>query len=746
MAHPPRGAYYMNMPDLARRWTFLAAGFLAIPGGGHAAAQQHVPTPVRLVVDTLHGTQVPDPYRWLEDLSSPEVQAWFRSQGAAARTALDALPGHAALLQRMRQIGAAAPPEISLPYAVAERWFYTIRRAGDSVARGYVRDARTGKERLLVDPALVRGSGGAGAARLATFLPSPDGRLVLYGVSTGGDEWVVLRLRDVATGRDVEGPFERNRWDETVLWDPGGRAFYYWQVREPRADAPPAERHYDVRMFRHLLGRDPRSDLPVLSAAMVRLEPGLFPALDLNPNGTVALGQVASGPYSAWYTAPASDLATGTPAWRSLFALADSVIAVVPHGADLYVLTSKATQRILRTRLDAPDLATAATIMTGGDVNLQAMGGALDGLYVQTFSRGVNRLTLIPWGGSPIVVELPPGTSIAEADFGSQVRVDARRSGAVLLLSSGTAVTRPYRYDAAAARLAPLSLGAAGPYDALKGYVAETLHAPSHDGVRVPLYIVRPARLARDGSMPVLLYGYGAYGMTDAPLFDAIQTPWYESGGAIVDCHVRGGGYYGDAWHRGGQKETKPNTWLDFIACAEHLVREGYTRPERLFAVGGSAGGITVGRAITERPDLFAAAVISNGVLDHVRSEASPIGQANIPEFGSVASEKEFRGLLAMSAYHHVRPGTAYPAVLLMTGLSDIRVPPWHSGKMIAALQAASSARPALLRVEESGGHVSGAVPADARGLLQADLYAFLMAAGGLPPYHVPPSDQDRRR
>lgn len=718
------------------RYAFL--GLACLSGISHRPLYaQHPPTPVRLVVDTLHGTPVRDPYRWLENLSSPEVQSWFRAQGAWARATLDALPGHAALLARVREIGAAASPTVSLPREAGGRWFYTMRRASDPVARGYVRDARTGEERLLVDPAAVAGSG-ADANRLATFIPSPDGRLVLYGITSGGDEWVVLRVRDVATGRDVEGPFERNRWDETAWWDPGGRAFYYWQVRDPRPDAPPAERYVEVRVFRHVLGQDPRSDARLLDAAMVQQDPQLMPAFEVGSDSSVALGVLSTGddPYAAWYTASASDVRTGTPAWKPLFALADSVISVVPHGADLYLLTRKGTPRVLRTRLAAPDLASAVTVMTGGDAILQAVSGALDGLYVQLFSNGVNRLTRIPWGGTPVAIELPPGTSIGETFWSSHVRVDARQSGALLLLSSGTAKTRPYRYNAVAGRLEALPLGTPGPYDTLDGFVTETLYAPSHDGVRVPLSIVRPSRLVRDGSMPVVLIGYGAYGITEGPSFG--PDPWYESGGAIADCHVRGSGYYGEEWHRSGQKATKPNSWLDFIACAEHLVREGYTSPKRLVAAGGSAGGITVGRAITERPDLFAAAVISNGLLDQVRDWTSPLRQGNVPEFGSAESEDGFRALLAMSSYHHVRSGVAYPAVMLRIGLSDIRVAPWHSAKMIAALQAASSAHPALLRVEESGGHDSGALPADALRRRRADELAFMMSAIGLPGYRAP--------
>jgi prolyl oligopeptidase len=236
-----------------------------------------------------------------------------------------------------------------------------------------------------------------------------------------------------------------------------------------------------------------------------------------------------------------------------------------------------------------------------------------------------------------------------------------------------------------------------------------------------------------------VLYGYGAYGMVDLPEFRAERRPWFEAGGAYAVCHVRGGGYHGAAWHRAGQKTTKPNTWLDFIACAEHLIRQRYTRSDRLAAVGASAGGITVGRAITERPNLFAAAIIINGVLDAVRSEHTAGGAPNRVEFGSTATEEEFRALFAMSALHHVRSGTVYPAVLLATSLNDARVAPWHSAKFAAALQTANSgSRPILLRVEEDAGHMRPGESDEQFRRFLTDFWSFLMSHTGMPPYRVP--------
>jgi prolyl oligopeptidase len=735
------------MPDSLRLMVMTALGpvllcaALAVPGLAWAQAPA---TPAGPVVDTLYGTPVPDPYRWLEDAGSDEARAWFMAQGDHARAVLDALPGRADVLARVRAIGAAAPPDISLPREAGGRWFYTVRRAGEPVARGYVRDAWTGEERLLVDPSTVGGTGHTGGNVLHTFRPSPDGRLVLHGVSTGGSEAIVLRVRDVATGRDIDGGIERNRWNMST-WLPDGRSFLYLRLRDLPAEAPPTELFRDIHVRRHRLGELAEAGATVLSAGAVGLPDRMLPVVDVDARNGLAFGRVTFGGIEyrqAVFVAPLDDVAQGAPAWRPLFSLADSVLAVAARGADLYVLTRKGAPlgRVVRTRLDAPDLAAAEVVLREGAGDLQSLGAALDALYVRGFSEGAFGIHRIPWSGEPGPVSLPPATSVG------LLRASPLRPGVIITLDSRSSVPRPYRYNPSIDALEELRLAEPGPFDQHESVVVETVLVPSHDGARVPLSIVRPAGAALDGSMPIMLSGYGAYGiasMTEAaPPYVAELRPWFEAGGATADCHVRGGGYYGAAWHRAGQKATKPNSWLDFIACAEYLVREGYTRPERLVALGISAGGITVGRSITERPELFGAAVVMVGVLDAVRFETTPNGPPNIPEFGSVATEEGFRALLAMSAVHHVRPGTAYPAVLLTAGLNDPRVAAWQPGKMAAALQAATtSGRRVLLRVDEAAGHSPVGDTDDQYRSLMADLIAFMMAATGTAPYRTATPD-----
>jgi prolyl oligopeptidase len=271
-----------------------------------------------------------------------------------------------------------------------------------------------------------------------------------------------------------------------------------------------------------------------------------------------------------------------------------------------------------------------------------------------------------------------------------------------------------------------------GKFDNLDGFSSKEVKVKSHDGVMVPLSIIFKRDIQLNGKNPTLVKGYGAYGMVYPVYFNPLNIAWLEKGGVIAVAHVRGGGEYGQEWHHAGQKVTKPNTWKDFIASAEYLISEGYTSKDLIAGQGGSAGGILIGRAITERPDLFAAAIINVGDLDALRAETTTNGVPNIQEFGTVTKEEEFHALLEMSSYHHVVDGTKYPAVLLTHGINDPRVDPWMSGKMAARLQAAStSGKPVLFRVNYSAGH--GAGPSRDQYLqVTADEMSFLLWQFGL--------------
>jgi prolyl oligopeptidase len=347
-------------------------------------------------------------------------------------------------------------------------------------------------------------------------------------------------------------------------------------------------------------------------------------------------------------------------------------------------------------------MSSAETVVPASEAVIQNMTLALDALYVDVLDGGISRVLRIPYGAKPIVERVPLPFEGDAATFGSDPRV----AGTLLLMGSWTRAYKIYAYDPSAKRVSDTKLQPAGPHDEFPDVEAREVQVPSHDGTLVPLSIIHSKGMKLDGSNPTLLYGYGAYGISMGPEFDRTYLAWYERGGVKATCHVRGGGEYGEEWHRAGKGPTKSNSWLDFIACAQYLINEKYTAPAHLIGQGASAGGLMVGRAITERPDLFSAAIINFGGVDMMRIDTTGDGGPNIEEFGSTTTEEGFKALYAMSPLQHVKDGTPYPAVLLTTGINDPRVNPWQPGKMAARLQAAtSSGKPVLLYVDYEAGH-----------------------------------------
>ena len=472
----------------------------------------------------------------------------------------------------------------------------------------------------------------------------------------------------------------------------------------------------------------------------IDVDPNLSAHISISPGSKYAIGLVKPGvsPNSNYYIEPVEAVGTSNSAWRKFADLSDKVKDVAVEGDDLYLLTFKDASRykILRTDARHPDLSSAEVVVPSTEVVVQDMSAAQDALYVQVLDGGINRILQVPYGPKPKAenLALPLDGSI------SLMGSDPRVPGTLLGLTSWRRGGRYYAYDPNSNQVTETHLQLAGPFDDPSDLVSMEVKAKSYDGTLVPLSIVHKKGVKLDGSNPTLLGGYGAYGIvTYSPGFDPTQIAWYERGGIIATCGVRGGGEYGEDWHLAGKGPTKPNTWRDFIACAEYLVDKKYTSPAHLAGKGASAGGILIGRAITERPDLFAAAVIVSGVLDALRNETTSNGVGNIPEFGSTKTKAGFKALYAMSSYHHVKDRTPYPAVLLTVGMNDPRVDPWESAKMTARLQAAtSSGKPVLLYVHYATGH--GRIGATEQQIQEsmADQWSFLLWQLGDPAFQPP--------
>ena len=360
-----------------------------------------------------------------------------------------------------------------------------------------------------------------------------------------------------------------------------------------------------------------------------------------------------------------------------------------------------------------------------------AISPAQDALYVTLLDGGLNRVLRVSYGPHPQVEEvaLPLKGTV---DF----MTDPRLPGALVYLTSWAKAIKISLYDPGTKQVTDTKIQPTGPYDDPANIESVEVKARSMDGTLVPLSITYPKNMKYDGSNATLLEGYGAYGISIPPFYDSKLLAWYERGGVYAVCHVRGGGEYGEEWHLAGKGKTKPNTWHDFIACAQYLIDNKYTSPAHMGGTGGSAGGILIGRTITDRPDLFGAAIDVVGASDMLRIETTANGVPNIPEFGSTKTEDAFKALYAMSAFHHIYDGTAYPAVMLETGINDPRVDPWQMAKMTARLQAATaSGKPVLLRVEYAGGHGGiGGTKKQAQETL-ADEWTFLLWQFGAPEF-----------
>jgi prolyl oligopeptidase len=550
----------------------------------------------------------------------------------------------------------------------------------------------------------------------------------------------VIHVLETATGKEVDKPIDRAQYGG-ISWRPDGKSFFYNRLQKMEPGMPETERYQKSRVYLHVIGADADREPPVFGCDVsprVNLDPADDPFINTAPGSPFAMGTIEHGTRQelTLYAAPLAAVGKPNTPWKKICDVGDDVTDFTVKGKEMFLLTHKDAARfkIIATSLARPDLASARTVVPAGDAVITGLASAKDALYVQLRDGGLGRLLRVTPHGTVDPVRLPFDGSVA------LMGVDSRLAGAWLDMGTWTKAGQIYAYDPRTEKITNTGLQPLGQFDAPKDLESVEVKARSYDGAMIPLSIVYKRGIKLDGSNPTLLWGYGAYGISQDPVFGPALLAWYEKGGVFAVAHIRGGGEYGEDWYKGGYKQTKPNTWKDFIACAEYLVEHQYTSPPRLAGTGGSAGGILIGRAITERPDLFGAAIIQVGCLDMLRIETTPNGVPNIPEFGSVKTEDGFKGLYEMSSYAHVQDGTKYPAVMLTTGINDPRVEPWQSAKMAARLQAATTGgKPIFLRVDYEAGHGIGTTKKQNEEQ-RADVWAFLLWQFGLPEFQIPPS------
>lgn len=670
-----------------------------------------------------------DPFRHLEDPAAQQSQAFFREQAALARSRLDRIPGRSQMLARIRELSEAGVTVSSLKVTASPRVFYLKLAPHQAVPVLCVREGLFGAERVLLDP-----SRGAVRAAIEGFAPSPDGRHVAYGIARGAGGDAVLRVLSADTGLVLPYEIEHSRFNDELAWHPDSRSFYYARAYEGGA----ARRHESVRIYRHLLRREPVSDEIVFAPGVggardvpERVHPSLH--VPLESRYAYALARDGVKREFAVHVTEQRDLAAGRPRWRKLAGAEDEVTGIEGWKDDLYLLShhKAPNYRVLRVNAGASDLSSAKVVVPERDLVIEDMALAKDALYLRSMLGGVDRLERMPLGllgaKAPEYVRIPFDNAI------TQLVTHPRLAGALLRLQGWIEAPTVVQVEAKGGNIRATRLQPPAPVD-FSSMDEVRLYATGHDGTRIPVTLVYRRSTTLTGDNPTLLVGFGSHGVSVVPAFDAARLAWLERGAIFAVAHVRGGGEYGEAWHQSGMRAAKANTILDFISVAEFLVKYGFTRPGKLAVLGTGAGAIPAAGALVRRPDLFAAVVARAPWTDMVRFESTLEGAANVPEFGSGATREGLGTLRAISAYHQVKDGTAYPAVLLTAGVADAPADTWQPGKMAARLQqATSSGKPVLLRIDLD------APPTKAqRDEELADIYSFLLWQFGDPAFQPP--------
>jgi len=648
-------------------------------------------TRIDRVVDLLHGESIPDPYRWLEDSNSPEVQVWTAAQNALTQRYLVAAGDREIIRDRLRQL--LTIDALGAPTPAGGRYFYSRRRQNENQPILYVRDGLQGADRASLDPNVLNPEG---TTALDWYFPSWDGRLLAHGLSEDGSEDSTLHVLDVTSGERLTDRIERTRACD-LAWRPDARGFYY--TRYPRkGEVPDEELQYHRAVYYHALGEDATRDELVFKP----LAKEHWPQVDLSSDGRWLVISVSrTFDQTDIYL---QDLRAGTP-------LAE-VVRDRPHAYDaqvvhdrLYVRTNEGASKY-RLYMANPESPTPEhwreIVPPRNEAVLDGFMVAREAIALSYLEGAASRLRVVGLEGG-VARELPLVT------LGSVFGWGAEPEGEELFYGFSSYAVPPSIYRV---ELPDLHQELWQRVDAAvdpERYLVRQVHYASKDGTAISMFLVHLRDALQTGARPTYLTGYGGFNIPMTPGFSRSLLAWLEQGGLVAVPNLRGGGEYGEAWHQAGMLGEKQNTFDDFIGAAEYLIREGLTSADYLAIAGGSNGGLLMGAVLTQRPELFRAVVIQVPLLDMLRYHRFLIARLWIPEYGSAEDPEQFRWLRAYSPYHQVRDGVPYPAVLLATAESDTRVDPLHARKMAARLQAATASdHPVLLRLEARAGHGAG--------------------------------------
>jgi prolyl oligopeptidase len=704
------------------RFLFLLGALAGLAPIEFAAVTRDPQTPKKPVSTEYHGVTVEDPYQWLEEDNDPQVKAWSGAQNQRTRQYLDRLPDRAAIEKQLTEWYAKTSPSysslVSRPGILFAMKFQPPKQQQLLVTLTSADDLKS--EKVVLDPNVLDAKG---TTAIDWFVPSLDGKYVAVSLSKGGSEDGTLHFYETATGKTLPDTIAHVQYPTaggSAAWNADGTGVYY--TRFPRkGERPDADLNFYQQVYFHKIGTPDSEDTYSIGKDFPRIAEI---ALEAARDGKYVLATVANGDggdFAHYLLAP-----DGT--WKQITQFSDEIkIARLGRDNALYLVSRADAPRgkILRLPLDVPELKNAAEIVAAGDAVIERIVPTSDALFVGDLLGGPSQIRRFDLNGkNETIIPLPPISAVQE----------------MLALEDGSLLFRDISYTEPAAwfncpnqKTEPVktALRSTSPVSFADIEVRREF-ATSKDGTKVPLNILFRKETKRNGQNPTLLYGYGGYGISMSPTFDFARRLWFDRGGICVVANIRGGGEFGEEWHKAGNLTKKQNVFDDFAAAAEYLIKENYTRPEKLAIQGGSNGGLLMGAMITQHPDLFRAAVSSVGIYDMLRVELAPNGAFNVTEFGTVKDPEQFKALYAYSPYHHVVDGTKYPSVLMMTGANDGRVAPYHSRKMTARLLAANkSENRILLRTSSSAGHGIGTALSERIKQL-ADIYAFLFAQLGI--------------
>ena len=668
------------------------------------------------VVDNYHGTLVADPYRWLEDPDSEETRAWVEAQNAITMPFLEAIPARVPIRERLTQLWNYE--RWGVPYKEANRYFVSKNDGLQNQAVLYTTEALDGDLRVLLDPNLLSEKG---TVALSGLRVSHDGRLMAYGLASAGSDWNEWKVRDVATGEDLEDRLEWIKFSG-ASWSTDNQGFAYTRYPTPDPNAKLEQVNYFAKLYYHRVGTSQDQDLLLYERPE---DKEWRPSGEFTEDGRYLVVTISKGT-DAKYKVFVKDLEKGglvdSPAVELVGDFDAEYSLIDNDGSTFFFKTNKDAPlgRVVAIDLTNPSPEHWREIIPEAAETLEGVsltGGRFFANYLKDARTQVKVYGLD--GTFEREVELP-GIGTASGFGGKKDSTET-----FYAFSGFTTPSTIYRYD--------IATGQSTVFKAPRltfnpeEYVTEQVFYTSKDGTTIPMFISHRKGLVKDGSNPTYLYGYGGFNISLTPTFSPANLAWMEMGGVLAIPNLRGGGEYGETWHQAGTKLNKQNVFDDFIAAAQWLIAQGYTSTPKLAIGGGSNGGLLVGACMTQRPDLFGAALPAVGVMDMLRFHLFTIGWAWKDDYGSSEDPELFQALFKYSPLHNIKPGTCYPATLITTADHDDRVVPAHSFKFAAALQAAQSCdKPTLIRIEVDAGHGAGK-PTSKTIEEIADRWAFLV-------------------